>query len=134
MSDFPSAEQQAGGDHMTPRMVSFADQQELEDYVEKMNQAGIMPDLGIIDSRGNQVLACRTAPGGDGYAFVYYAPDTDDGMIHCCGCAECDHDCEYAHRRRDWRPFFPVWALVGFDVDSCVCKADGDHDDCPVHP
>ncbi|MCV7286052.1 hypothetical protein H7J87_11990 [Mycolicibacterium wolinskyi] len=96
-------------------MITFDTEDELEDYVERMNEAGIRPDLGIVDANGVQTLACRTAPGGDGYGFVYYAPNEDDGSFHCCGCRECDPaTCEYRHR--DWRPTFPVAALVAFDV------------------
>lgn len=117
---------------VTPRLVTFGSEDELKCYVEGMNQAGIRPDLGIIDSNGVQVLACRTAPGGDGYDFVYYAPNEEDGTFHCCGCRECGRTCEY--RNSSWRPAFPVSALVAFDVTACVCVTDGNQDDCPVHP
>ncbi|MFV8176720.1 hypothetical protein [Mycolicibacterium peregrinum] len=116
-----------------PRLVTFDTEAELEGYVEGMNQAGIRPDLGIVDANGVQVLACRTAPGGDGYDFVYYAPNEEDGTFHCCGCSECGRaTCQY--RDSNWRPRFPVSALVVFDVQTCACIADGNHPDCPVHP
>ncbi|WP_217269279.1 hypothetical protein, partial [Mycolicibacterium fortuitum] len=51
---------------LIPQMITFDTENDLESYVEKMNQAGIRPDLGIVDANGVQVLACRTAPGGDG--------------------------------------------------------------------
>ena len=118
---------------LIPQMITYDTENDLESYVEKMNQAGIRPDLGIVDANGVQVLACRTAPGGDGYDFVYYAPNEEDGTFHCCGCRECDpRTCQYRHT--NWRPVLPVAALAAFDVTACVCVSDGNHTDCPVHP
>jgi hypothetical protein len=45
------------------QLITFTED-ELHDYVEEMNQAGLTPDLAIRDAKGVQVLASRTAPGG----------------------------------------------------------------------
>lgn len=101
--------------YVQPRLVTFATEDELQDHAERLNQAGITPDVAIMDSRGYAVLACRTAPGGDGWGFEYYAPH-EDGFMHCCNCGGCGPAC--LARTPDWKPFFPVWALVGFDVSD----------------
>lgn len=101
---------------VTPRLVIFDTEEDLQDHAERLNQSGITPaDVPIMDSRGHAVLACRTAPGGDGWGFEYYSPG-EDGFMHCCNCAECGPVC--ADRTPGWKPQFPVTALQGFDVSD----------------
>ena len=100
---------------VTPRLIAFATEQELQDHAERLNQIGVNPDVPIIDSRGYACLASRTAPGGDGWGFEYFMPG-EDGMMHCCNCSECGRTCSY--RTPDWKPFFPVSALVAYDVSD----------------
>jgi hypothetical protein len=100
---------------VSPRLIVFNTEEELHDHAERLNEIGVNPDVPIMDSRGHSVLASRTAPGGDGWGFEYYSPG-EDGFMHCCGCSECGRVCNY--RNRDWKPFFPVTALVGFDLSG----------------
>jgi hypothetical protein len=100
---------------VTPRIITFANEAELHEHAECLNQIGVSPDVPIMDANGIAVLASRTAPGGDGWGFEYYAPG-DDGFMHCCNCAECGRTCSY--RDRDWKPTFPVTGLVCYDLNG----------------
>lgn len=100
---------------ITPRIVTFDTEELLQDHAEKLNQIGTSPDVAIIDSRGIAVLACVTAPGGDGWDFAYYLP-AEDGFMHCCNCSECGRSCSAGDR--DWKPTFPVHALVAYDLEG----------------
>lgn len=98
---------------VTPRLIMLNTEDELHDHAEKLNQIGVSPDVPIMDSRGIAVLASRTAPGGDGWGFAYYSPG-EDGFMDCIhlGCT----DCGGPDRRGEWKPQFPVAALVGYDL------------------
>lgn len=93
-----------------PRLITFDTEDQLHDHAEKLNQLGVTPDVPIMDCRGIAVLACRTAPGGDGWGFEYYSPG-EDGFMHPAGCCECSSD-----RIPGWKPHFPVTGLVGYDL------------------
>jgi hypothetical protein len=96
-----------------PRIVRFETQDALEDYVEKeLNEEGRDPTVALIDSRGVQTTAHRTAPGGDGYDFQFAVHDRspDDGMIHCHECSDCEHPCGTVGH--GWVPTFPVWVFA----------------------
>jgi hypothetical protein len=102
-------------DPVTPRLITFETEEQLHDHAEKLNQIGVSPDVPIIDSRGNAMLASRTAPGGDGWGFAYYLPG-EDGFMECIhvGCTDCG-----GPRNREtaeWKPFFPVTGLVCYDL------------------
>lgn len=102
---------------VTPRMVQFATEDELHDHAERLNQAGLDPDVSIMDARGTAALACRTAPGGDGWGFAYYFPNAEDGFLQTCDCENCGTEGR-AREYNQWRPTFPVAALVGYDVSG----------------
>ncbi len=57
---------------VAPRLVIFETEEQLHDHAARLNQIGVDPDIPIIDARGYPTLACRTAPGGDGWGFAYY--------------------------------------------------------------
>lgn len=103
---------------ISPRLITFNTEKELHDHAEKLNIIGVSPDVPVIDSRGYAMLASRTAPGGDDWGFAYHIP-SDDGLMHCCGCSECGPKCGY--RNPGWKPFFPVTALVAYDVSDVEC-------------
>lgn len=93
-----------------PKTLRFVTQDALEDYVEtQLNEKGHDPTVALIDSRGVQTTAHRTAPGGDGYDFQFAVHDRepDSGMIHCHECSECEHSCGTVGY--GWVPAFPVW-------------------------
>lgn len=99
-----------------PRLIEFATEYELQDHAERLNQIGVDPDVPIIDVNGHAVLACRTAPGGDGWGFEYYSPGEDGFMpcIHPAG-ADC---CGGTDRTGMWKPIFPVTGLVCYDLSG----------------
>lgn len=100
---------------VAPRLITFETEEQLHDHAERLNQIGVDPDVAIMDANGHAVLACRTAPGGDGWGFAYYSPGEDGFMdcIHgegaeCCG----------GSTRSDWTPKFPVTGLVCYDLSG----------------
>lgn len=101
---------------VTPRLITFDTEEQLQDHAERLNNIGVSPDVPIMDARGIAVLACVTAPGGDGWDFAYYSPGEDGFMecIHGVG-AEC---CGGPRNpgRADWKPTFPVTGLVCYDL------------------
>lgn len=101
---------------ITTRLIVFETEEQLHDHAERLNQIGVNPDVPIIDSRGHAVLACRTAPGGDGWGFDYYSPSEDGFMpcIHTSG-TEC---CGGSDRTDGWKPTFPVTGMVCYDLSG----------------
>lgn len=104
-----TAAKAAAADTVTVRTLTFINEEELQEHAERLNESGKTPDVAIIDAKGVSVLACRTAPGGDGWGFEYYAPG-EDGFMHCCGCSGCGPTC--SARTPGWKPTFPVTALA----------------------
>lgn len=101
----------------TPAIKRFDTEQELTDYADRLNAAGVSPEIPIMDSVGTSALACLQAPGGDGWEFAYYGVNDEDGYI----VMETPHDGAYAHPLRcvrdprdgmGWIPQFPVFGLV----------------------
>lgn len=111
-----------------PEMVTFQTEELLHEYAESLNERGLTPDVAIMDSAGHSVLACRTAPGGDGWGFAYYAP-YEDGFMHCCNCSECPRSDCYASRG-EWKPAFPVFALVHSRCNHNGGHAEGSDHEC----
>ncbi|OHU76061.1 hypothetical protein [Mycobacteroides chelonae] len=97
------------------QLVEFATEEDLQDHAERLNQIGVDPDVPIIDGNGHALLASRTAPGGDGWGFAYYSPG-EDGYQDCIhtDCA----DCGGRKRIGDWKPTFPVTAIVCYDLSG----------------
>lgn len=93
------------------RVIEFADQDALEEYVEtELNEKGIEPTVAFIDSNGTQTIAFRTAPGGDGYGFEFdMSRSADTGQRHCCECSHEGGPCPEFNL--DWTPKFPVWVM-----------------------
>lgn len=103
----------------TPRLARFDTEIQLTNYVDTLNEAGMTPELAIMDSAGSSVLATLQAPGGDGWGFAYYGVNNpDEGTIQgeesgwvkpsrYLGEYRDDWDA-----RNDWKPEFPVFAIV----------------------
>lgn len=66
---------------MRPALKQFDSEQELTDYADMLNEAGMSPEIPLMDSAGISVLACLQAPGGDGWGFAYYGVNDEDGTI-----------------------------------------------------
>lgn len=99
-----------------PRIVRFETQDQLEDYVEThLNEEGRDPTVALIDSRGTQTIAYRTAPGGDGYGFEFCMRRlADTGEHHCCWCSHESGEVDCPEFSGEWMPTFPVWV---FEMD-----------------
>lgn len=99
---------------VVPRLITFETEEHLHDHAERLNQIGVDPDVPIIDANGHAVLACRTAPGGDGWGFstthrartVHAHPPAGSD---CCGGND---------RTSEWKPTFPVTGLVCYDLSG----------------
>lgn len=99
-----------------PVLIRFDTQEQLEEYVEILNEEGVEPSVALIDSAGTQTMAHRTAPGGDGYGFEYAIHDREPetGGVHCCECSVCPRPrCDIVNGpdRTSWVPEFPVWVM-----------------------
>lgn len=95
--------------HVTPRLVTFDTEDDLREHALRLNEIGVHPDVSIMDANGVAVLACVAGIYAD--EFRYYAPN-EDGYMHPEGCCDCEYE------RSDWKPAFPVSALVGFDTSA----------------
>ncbi len=102
---------------VTPRLITFATEEQLHDHAERLNQIGVSPDVPIMDANGTACLASRTAPGGDGWGFAYWMPNTDDGDLQTCDCENCGTEGR-AREYNQWRPTFPVTALACYDLSG----------------
>jgi hypothetical protein len=103
---------------MTARaaLKRFDTEQDLTDYADQLNEAGMSPEIAVMDSSGISALATLQAPGGDGWAFAYYGVnDGDNGTI----VGEVDggwvkparHVDEYG-KGHGWEPTWPVFGIV----------------------
>jgi hypothetical protein len=99
----------------TAALKRFDTEQDLTDFADDLNQAGMSPEIAIMDSSGISALACLQAPGGDGWGFAYYAPNDEDGFIRG------DEDGGWVTPRRyvgegrqvnGWQPEWPVFGIV----------------------
>lgn len=102
-----------------PTLARFDTEVQLTNYVDSLNEAGMTPELAIMDSAGNSVLATLQAPGGDGWGFAYYGVNNpDEGTI-----VAAEQGCTWVKPARyldewhrsdatDWQPQFPVFAIV----------------------
>lgn len=102
---------------VTPRLIQFETEEQLHDHAERLNQIGVSPDVPIMDANGTACLASRTAPGGDGWGFAYWMPNTDDGDLQTCDCENCGTEGR-SREYNQWRPTFPVTGLVCFDLSG----------------
>lgn len=98
-----------------PAIKIFSTERELTDYATALNDAGIEPDIAIMDSAGFSMLACMTAPGGDGWGFAYYHPNTDEGTIqgeYDGGWVKPTRSVDEYGQGKGWEPAWPVFGLV----------------------
>lgn len=107
-------------------LKKFDTEQELTDYADQLNEAGLYPEIAVMDSAGISVLACLQAPGGDGWGFAYYGvTEGDEGTI------QGDVDGGYVEPRRylngypvtwpdqpGWNPVWPVFGIVTVTGDE----------------
>lgn len=99
-----------------PLIKQFDTERQLTDYADKLNEAGVTPEIPIMDSAGNAALATLQAPGGDGWGFAYYGiNEPDDGRI------QGEDDGGWVVPRRyigegpagaGWEPTWPVFGLI----------------------
>ncbi len=103
----------------TAALKRFTTEQELTDYADQLNEAGLSPEIPLMDSSGICALATLQAPGGDGWGFAYYAvndPDLgaiqgqEDGWVkparYLTGYPGDDEN-QYG-----WKPSWPVFGIV----------------------
>lgn len=103
----------------TAALKRFDTEVQLTNYVDSLNEAGMSPEIAVMDSSGSSVLVTLQAPGGDGWGVAYYGVnDPDNGTI----VAE-EEGCRWVKPARyidewhnssagDWQPEFPVFGIV----------------------
>jgi hypothetical protein len=94
---------------MSAEMLEVANEDELNDILSSMNEAGTDPALPFIDAHGVANIAYGMAPSGDDWAVGFSVRDPDSGTQHCCTCA---HEGERCWSGDDWSPAFPIVALI----------------------
>lgn len=105
---------------VSPRLITFDTEEQLHGHAERLNEIGVSPVVPIIDANGIATLACRTAPGGDGWGFEYYSPG-EDGFMPCVhvDCTDCGGPWPPAVPcDDDWAPTFPVTGLACYDLSG----------------
>lgn len=100
----------------TAALKRFDTEQDLTDYVDQLNDAGMAPEIAVMDSAGISVLATLQAPGGDGWGFAYYGVNNgDDGTIEGEDggwVRPARYVDEYRASKGGWEPAWPVFGIV----------------------